>query len=115
MLRSVYFGRGLTGAATLALLAGCSGGNSSGPVVPPAYPGAAGQSIAMSQSFVPHFKQIDALGGIAAPSATLRFDDPDLFDPAALKSGVYGANYGNAGGDQLGGYFKLFALPANAK
>ncbi|MDP9025097.1 MAG: hypothetical protein M3N13_06980, partial [Candidatus Eremiobacteraeota bacterium] len=116
MLSSVRFGRGLSGAAALALFAGCSAGNSSGPAIPSTYPGAAGQSIATSLSYVPHFKQIDALeGNMPAPDTTLRFDNPDLFDPAAPKAGVYGANYGNAAGDQLGGYFKLFALPATSK
>ena len=116
MLTSTRLGRAVSGAATLALLAGCSGGGSSGSAVPSTYQGAGGQSIARSFSYVPHFKQIDALGGrLAAPSNTLRFDDPEAFDPAAPKAGVYGANYGNAGGNQLGGYFNLYALPGSSK
>ena len=116
MLRSARLGRALSGAATLALLAGCSGGGSSGPTIPASYPGAGSQSMARTASFIPHFKQIDALGGrLAPPSTTLRFDDPEAFDPAAPKAGVYGANYGNAGGDQLGGYFNLYKLPGSSK
>jgi hypothetical protein len=112
MLRSTRIGRALSAAATLALLAGCSSG-SSVPAIPATHPGAPSQSI--SRSFIPHFKLIDALGGILqAPSNTLRFYNPEPFDPTAIKNGVYGANYGNAGGDQLGGYFNLYKLPGSS-
>jgi hypothetical protein len=103
----------LSAAATLALLAGCSGGGSSVPAIPATSQGAPTQSI--SHSFTPHFKLIDALGGrLQAPSNTLRFVDPNPFDLTAPKKGVYGANYGNAGGDQLGGYFNLYKLPGSS-
>jgi hypothetical protein len=114
MFRLASFGRALSAAATLALLAGCSGSGSSGPAIPVPYPGAASQSI--SRSVIPHFKLIDALGGrLQAPSNTLRFDDPESFDSAAPANGVYGANYGNEGGNQLGGYFNLYKLPGSSK
>src|SRR6202163_4785334 len=107
------FGRALGAAATLALLAGCSHRGSSVPSIPATHPGAPSQSI--SRSFIPHFKLIDALGGrLQAPSNTLRFYNPEPFDPTAPKNGVYGANYGNAGGDQLGGYFNLYKLPGSS-
>ncbi len=113
MFRSSRFGRALSAAATLALLAGCSGGGSSVPAIPATHPGAPSQSI--SRNFIPHFKLIDALGGrLQAPSNTLRFVDPNPFDPTVPKKGVYGANYGNAGGDQLGGYFNLYKLPGSS-
>lgn len=113
MFRSARFGRALSAAATLALLAGCSGGGSSVPAIPATNPGAPSQSI--SRSFAPHFKLIDALGGrLQAPSNTLRFYDPNPFDPTAPKKGVYGANYGNASGNQLGGYFNLYKLPGSS-
>jgi len=113
MFRSAHIGRALSAAATIALLAGCSGGGSSVPAIPATNPGAPSQSI--SRSFAPHFKLIDALGGrLKAPSNTLRFYDPDPFDPAVPTKGVYGANYGNAGGDQLGGYFNLYKLPGSS-
>ena len=64
---------------------------------------------------MPHFKLIDALGGrLQTPSNTLRFYDPNPFDPTAPKNGVYGANYGNAAGNQLGGYFNLYKLPGSS-
>ena len=111
MSRSPHLVRAISTAATLALLAGCSGG--AGPAVPATYPGATGQSV--SRSFIPHFRQIDALGGrLAAPSSTLRFENPEPFDPSAPLHAVYGANYGNAGGDQLGGYFNLYKLPGSS-
>jgi hypothetical protein len=113
MLRLARIGRALSAAATLALLAGCSGGGSSVPAIPATSQGAPTQSI--SHSFTPHFKLIDALGGrLQAPSNTLRFVDPNPFDLTAPKKGVYGANYGNAGGDQLGGYFNLYKLPGSS-
>jgi hypothetical protein len=113
MFRSVPFGRALSAAATLALLAGCSGGGSSVPAIPATYQGATNQT--QSRSFIPHFKLIDALGGrLAAPSTTLRFDNPEPFDASAITNGVYGANYGNAGGNQLGGYFNLYKLPGSS-
>jgi hypothetical protein len=113
MFRSAQFGRALSAAATLALLAGCSGGGSSVPAIPATHPGAASQSI--SQSSIPHFKLVDALvGKLQAPSTTLRFYDPNPFDPTAPKKGLYGANYGNASGNQLGGYFNLYKLPASS-
>jgi len=113
MFRPAHFGRALSAAATLALLAGCSGGGSSVPAIPATHPGAASQSI--SRSFMPHFKLIDALGGrLQAPSNSLRFDNPEPFDPTAPANGLYGANYGNAGGNQLGGYFNLYKLPGSA-
>jgi hypothetical protein len=113
MFRSARFGRAMSAAATLALLAGCSGVGSSGPAIPATYPGAASQSI--SRSFSPHFKLIDALRGrLQAPSNTLRFYNPEPFDPAAPTNGVYGANYGNALGNQLGGYFNLYKLPGSS-
>src|ERR1700682_666348 len=113
MFRTARFGRALSAAAILALLAGCSGGGSSVPAIPATHPGAPSQSI--SRTFIPHFKLIDALGGrLQAPSNTLLFDNPEAFDPAAPKNGVYGANYGNAGGDQLGGYFNLYKLPGSS-
>jgi hypothetical protein len=112
MFHSARFGRAICAAATLALLAGCSGGGSSAPAIPATHPGAPSQSI--SRSFIPHFKLIDALGGILqAPSNTLRFVNPEPFDPTAPTNGLYGANYGNAGGDQLGGYFNLYKLPGS--
>jgi len=112
--RSARFGLALSAAAALALLAGCSGGGSLSPAVPPMNPGAVSQP--MSRSAIPHFKLVDALGGrLLAPSTTLRFVDPEPFDPAAPANGVYGANYGNAGGNQLGGYFNLYKLPGSAK
>ena len=112
LFHSVRFGRALSAVATIALLAGCSRGGSSVPAIPAPHPGAPSQSI--SRSFIPHFKLIDALGGrLQAPSNTLRFDNPESFDPAAPANGVYGANYGNAAGDQLGGYFKLYKLPGS--
>lgn len=49
------------------------------------------------------------------PSTTLRFDDPDAFDLTAPTNGVYGANYGDESGNQLGGYFNLYKLPGSAK
>jgi hypothetical protein len=110
---SAHFGRAISAAATLALLAGCSGGGSSVPAIPATYPGAPSQSI--SRSFTPHFKFVDALRGmLQAPSNTLRFDNPDPFDPTVPTNGVYGANYGNAAGNQLGGYFKLYKLPGSS-
>jgi hypothetical protein len=113
MFRSARFGRALSAAATLALLAGCSGGGSSVPAIPATHPGAPSQSI--SRSFIPHFKLIDALGGrLQAPSNTLRFYNPEPFVPTAPKNGVYGANYGNAAGNQLGGYFNLYKLPGSS-
>jgi hypothetical protein len=116
MLSPTGFGRTVSGVATLALLAGCSGGGSSGPAIPATNFGAASQSYARGSGFMPHFKQIDALRGrMAAPSNTLRFDDPEALDPAAPKAGVYGANYGDAAGNQLGGYFNLYKLPGSSK
>jgi hypothetical protein len=113
MFRFTRFGRALSAAAALALLAGCSGGGSSVPAIPGTNPGVPSQSI--SRSFMPHFKLIDALGGrLQAPSDTLRFYDPNPFDATVPKHGVYGANYGNAGGDQLGGYFNLYKLPGSS-
>jgi hypothetical protein len=113
MLRTARFGRALGAAAAIALLAGCSGGGSSVPAIPATHPGTSNQSI--SHSFMPHFKLIDALGGrLVAPSTTLRFVDPNPFDQAVPKKGVYGANYGNAAGDQLGGYFNLYKLPGSS-
>jgi hypothetical protein len=120
MLISKRVGRIVSGAASLALLAGCSGG-SSGTALPAANPAAGSQSIARgftpARAFMPHgFKQIDALRGIMpGPSHTLRFDNPEPFDPAAPKAGVYGANYGDASGNQLGGYFNLYAIPGSSK
>jgi hypothetical protein len=112
MFRSSRFGLALGAAATLALLAGCSGGGSSVPAIP-ANPGAAGQSV--SRSVMPHFKQIDALGGrLQAPSTTLRFYNPAPVDPFVPTHVVYGANYGNAGGNQLGGYFNMYKLPGSS-
>jgi hypothetical protein len=113
MFRLDRFGRAACAAAALALLAGCSGSGSSGTAIPVPYPGAQSQSV--SRSFIPHFKLIDALGGrLQPPSTTLRFDNPEAFDPAAPANGVYGANYGNAGGNQLGGYFNLYKLPGSS-
>ncbi|HEY5095325.1 MAG TPA: hypothetical protein VII69_09440 [Candidatus Eremiobacteraceae bacterium] len=113
MFHSSRIGRALSAAATVALLAGCSGGGSSVPAIPATHSGASSQFI--SRSSIPHFKLIDALRGrLQAPSNTLRFDNPDPFDPAAPTNGVYGANYGNAGGDQLGGYFNLYKLPGSS-
>ena len=113
MFRSSRFALVLGAAATVALLAGCSGSGSYGPAIPATYPGAPTQSI--SRGFMPHFKQIDALGGrLQAPSNTLRFYDPEPFDPSTPLHVVYGANYGNAGGDQLGGYFNMYKLPGSS-
>jgi len=109
---SINLGRALSTAAMLALLAGCSGGYS-GPAIPATNSGASGQSV--SRSFIPHFRLIDALGGrLQPPSNTLRFYNPEPFDPASITNGVYGANYGNAGGNQLGGYFNLYKLPGSS-
>lgn len=113
MFHSARFVRTVSVAATLALLAACSSGGSSVPTIPGTQPDSIGRS--MSLSFIPHFKQVDALGNrLQAPSATLRFFDPEPFDATAITNGVYGANYGNAGGNQLGGYFNLYKLPGSS-
>jgi len=109
MLISTRLGRIVSGAATLALLAGCSGGGAPG-TMPAASQGAAGQSIARSFAN-PHFKLIDALhGNLGTPSNALRFVNPDPFDPAAPKIGLYAAQYGS-GTTGLGGSTSLYAVP----
>jgi hypothetical protein len=120
MLISSRSCRAATGAATLALLAACSGGGASGPsgaTFPAAGPGSESQSIAGGNLWqTAHFKRSDAVGGqTAAASTALRFDDPESFDSTAPKTGVYAVNYGNEGGNQLGGYFNLYKLPASSK
>lgn len=114
MFRSARFVHALSVAATLALVGGCSSGGSSGPAIPATNPGSASQSISLS--FMPHFKLIDALGTkLQAPSNTLRFYNPEGVDLTVPAAGVYGANYGDAGGNQLGGYFNLYKLPGSSK
>lgn len=114
MFRSARFVRALSVAATLALFAGCSAGGSSVAGIPATGPGSSSQSMPLGS--IPHFKLIDALAGrLQPPSNTLRFYDPETFGLAAPAKGVYGANYGNAGGNQLGGYFNLYKLPGSSK
>lgn len=114
MTRSAPFLHALSVAVTLGLLAGCSSGGSSQSAIPAMQPGTASQP--MSLSIMPHFKRSDALTNKAqAPSDTLRFDSLEAFNSAVPKSGVYGSNYGDAAGSQLGGYFNLYKLPGSSK
>ena len=110
MFRSVHIGRAIGAAVIVALLAGCSGAGSPSSVMP--HPGAAGMSI--SHSYIPHFMRSQPLAGLPASISMLRIENPVGFDSSAITNGVYGSNYGNAAGNQLGGYFNLYKLPGSA-